>query len=172
MSTEPRWTRIKRHIRRRFDDLKNEQASPEKLGMAVALGVFCGLSPLLGLQTLLALGLAWLLRLNKLAVLIGLQISAPPFTPFVVLAEIELGELILHGKALPLTLASVRATPGRVLLETFFIDLSVGGVTLGIVVGAALGAATTAWIRRRRAARGPAAVDELAQGDGPKLPRL
>jgi len=172
VNTEPRWTRIKRHLRRRFEDLKNEQASPEKLGLAVALGVFCGLSPLLGLQTLLALGLAWALRLNKLAVLIGLQISAPPLMPFVVLAEIELGELILHGKVLPLTIAGIRATPGRVLLQTFFIDLSLGGLTLGIVVGASLGAATTAWIRRRRAARVPQSADEVTQGDRPKLPRL
>ena len=155
MSTELWRPRLRAHLLARFEALKAQHATPERLGVAVGVGVLCGLSPLLGLQTVTALGLAWALRLNKLSVLIGLQISAPPITPLVVLAEIELGELMLHGKPLPLTLARIRGMPTRVLLETFLIDLTVGGLTLGVVLGVALGAATTAWVRRRRAERAP-----------------
>ena len=160
MSTEaaPRASlrsRLKAEVRRRFEQLKNEQASPERLGVAMGVGVFCGLSPLLGLQTVLALALAYLFKLNKLAVLIGLQISFPPVMPFLVLAEIELGELLLRGALMPLTVDRVRGMSGREIFEKFFVDLTVGGLVLGVVLGAAIGCATTAWIRRRRARQRP-----------------
>ena len=158
MSTEPSrplWARLRAEVRRRFEQLKNEQATPERLGVAVAVGVFCGLSPLIGLQTVLALALAFLLRLNKLAVLIGLQISFPPLMPFLVLGEIELGELILRGAPLPLTVDRIRGLTGRQIFELFFLDLTVGGLIFGVVFGALFGVATTAWIRRRRRARQP-----------------
>ena len=137
-------------LRARFDALKAEHSSAARLGVAVGVGVFCGLSPLLGFQTLLALGLAWLLRLNKLAVMLGLQISAPPLTPLVVLAEIQLGELIVRGRLLPLSVEGIKAMPGRELLRTFLVDLTVGGLTSGVIVGALLGAITVRLIERRR----------------------
>jgi uncharacterized protein (DUF2062 family) len=137
-------------LRGQFEALKTEHSSAVRLGVAVGVGVFCGLSPLLGFQFLLALGLAFLLRLNKLAVMLGLQISAPPITPLVVLAEIQLGELLLRGRLLPLSLARIKAMPGRELLETFLVDLTVGGLTSGLAVGAALGALAAFLIQRRR----------------------
>jgi uncharacterized protein (DUF2062 family) len=137
-------------LRARFEALKAEHSSATRLGVAVGVGVFCGLSPFIGFQFFIAMGLAWLLRLNKLAVMLGLQISAPPITPLVVLAEIQLGELLLRGRLLPLSLERIKALPGRELLETFLIDLTVGGLTSGVIVGAALGAITAWLIQRRR----------------------
>jgi uncharacterized protein (DUF2062 family) len=104
----------------------------------------------IGFQFLLALGLAWLLRLNKLAVMLGLQISAPPITPLVILAEIQLGELLLRGRLLPLSVARIKSMAGRELLETFLVDLTVGGLTSGVIAGAALGWITARLIQRRR----------------------
>ena len=139
-----------KRMRGRFEALKAEHSSAARLGVAVGVGVFCGLSPLIGFQFLLALGLAWLLRLNKLAVMLGLQISAPPITPLVVLAEIQLGELLLHRRLLPLSLAHIKAMRGRELLQTFLLDLTAGGLTSGLIVGAAIGAITARLIQRRR----------------------
>ena len=118
MVTETLRERVRRHLRQRIDQLLSEHASPERLGWAIGVGVFCGLSPLLGFQFLAALALAWLLRLNKLAVMVGLQISAPPFTPLVIFAELQLGSLLLHGKVLPLSLELVRTTPRSVHTES------------------------------------------------------
>jgi uncharacterized protein (DUF2062 family) len=50
---------------------------PERIAFAFALGVFVGFSPLLGLHTVLGLGLAVLFRLNKVAVLIGVYMNNP-----------------------------------------------------------------------------------------------
>ena len=157
MRIESALRRTVARLRGRFEALKAEHASATRLGVAVGVGVFCGLSPLIGFQILMALGLAWLLRLNKLAVMLGLQISAPPMTPLVVLAEIQLGELLLHGQLLPLSLARIKATPGRELLETFLVDLTVGGLTSGVIVGAALGSITFRLIQRRRRETPPSA---------------
>ena len=102
------------------------------------------------------MGAAFLFRLNKLAVLIGLQISVPPITPLVVLASLELGELLIRGQHIPLTLSQLRAMPAKELLARFFVDLSVGGLVLGIVLGLVFGAITERWITRRRARVRPA----------------
>jgi uncharacterized protein (DUF2062 family) len=80
--------RFRAHVRARFEELKGADESPERLGVAVGVGVLCGCSPFLGFQTLLAVALAFLLRLNKLAVFIGLQISIAPVTPLVVFASL------------------------------------------------------------------------------------
>jgi uncharacterized protein (DUF2062 family) len=51
--------------------------SPERTAFAFALGVFLGFSPLLGLHTVLGLAVAFLFRLNKIAVLVGVYTNTP-----------------------------------------------------------------------------------------------
>ena len=61
-----------------WDRVLREHASPARVGFAVGIGVLVGCSPFLGLQVAIAALLAIVFRLNKLAVFLGLQISAPP----------------------------------------------------------------------------------------------
>lgn len=51
--------------------------TPQRTAAAFALGVFIGMSPFFGLHTVLALLLAFLLRLNRLAVLLGTLVLNP-----------------------------------------------------------------------------------------------
>jgi uncharacterized protein (DUF2062 family) len=44
---------------------------------AFAMGIFIGMSPLLGVHTILGIILAWQLRLNKLVTLIGVYVTNP-----------------------------------------------------------------------------------------------
>ncbi|MGH7653222.1 MAG: DUF2062 domain-containing protein [Gemmatimonadaceae bacterium] len=120
---------------------------PGRLGAAVALGVLFGCSPFFGFQFILALMIAVPLRLNKLAVAIGTQISTPPLTPFVVFAGANLGELILHHRLLPLTVSAIRAMPPKVLAGQFLLAWTVGGLTLGLLLGAIVGAAVAVGVR-------------------------
>jgi hypothetical protein len=45
--------------------------------MAFSLGVFLGFSPLIGIHTILGLGLAYALRLPKVGVLVGVYMNSP-----------------------------------------------------------------------------------------------
>lgn len=45
--------------------------------MTFSVGVFIGMSPLIGIHTLLGLAVAWLFRLNRLVILIGVYMTNP-----------------------------------------------------------------------------------------------
>jgi uncharacterized protein (DUF2062 family) len=120
---------------------------PAQLGAAVGLGVVFGCSPFFGFQFVLALLIAVPLRLNKLAVLLGTQISTPPLTPFIVFAGANLGELMLHQRLLPLTLNAIRAMPAKQLAEQFLLAWTVGGLALGVILGAIATAVVAVGVR-------------------------
>ena len=47
------------------------------MAIAFAIGVFIGMSPLLGIHTILGLLAAWLFRLNRLITLVGVFVTNP-----------------------------------------------------------------------------------------------
>jgi uncharacterized protein (DUF2062 family) len=51
--------------------------NPHRIAMAFSLGVFIAFSPFIGLQIISAVFLAWVLRLNTLAVLLGTLLNNP-----------------------------------------------------------------------------------------------
>lgn len=64
-------------IRRWLDALLHVHDTPERTARAYALGVFLGFSPFLGLHTVIAVALAFILRLNRVAVLLGVYSNLP-----------------------------------------------------------------------------------------------
>jgi uncharacterized protein (DUF2062 family) len=74
-------------IRRWLDALLHIADTPERTAAAFALGVFFGFSPFLGLHTLLGILFAFLLNLNRVAVLLGVYSNLPwviaPYYAFV-----------------------------------------------------------------------------------------
>jgi len=152
-----KWWDLRQRLRTTWEKLKAEQATPERLGFAIGVGVFVGCSPFHGFQWILALALAWLLRLNKIAVMIGLQISAFPATILIIFASVQLGEMMLHHRLLPLSLTEVRTATEGAVARTIVVDLAVGGLTMGIVLGTLLGGLTMVLLRRRQRRKARAA---------------
>ena len=74
-------------VRRWLDTLLHIDDTPERTAAAFALGVFFGFSPLLGLHTILGVVFAFLLNLNRVAVLLGVYSNLPwiiaPYYAFV-----------------------------------------------------------------------------------------
>lgn len=66
-------------LARWLDRLLHTHDTPRRTAAAFALGVFVGFSPLLGLHTVLGLGLAFALGLNRIAVLGGVYVNLPWF---------------------------------------------------------------------------------------------
>jgi uncharacterized protein (DUF2062 family) len=67
----------KAQFRKWLEALLHIHDSPHRTACAFALGVLIGFSPLLGLHTVIGLGLAFLLRLNRVAVLVGVYANVP-----------------------------------------------------------------------------------------------
>ncbi len=77
-------------------DLLGREESPERVATAIALGVGIGFSPFIGAHIWLALGLALLLRLNKIDAVLG-QFTGNPWTlPPIYAMGYRLGRAILH----------------------------------------------------------------------------
>lgn len=75
-------------------------ASPEashRVALALALGAFFGFSPFLGLQTLFAMGIALLARLNKTWVFVGLNLNLPFVLPAYYLGVTLAGRSLVGG---------------------------------------------------------------------------
>lgn len=53
------------------------QEPPRRIAVAFAVGLFLGMSPLLGVHTILALAVAWLFKLNKFVTLMGVFVTNP-----------------------------------------------------------------------------------------------
>ena len=64
-------------IRRWLDTLLHVADTPERTAAAFAMGVFFGFSPLLGFHTLLAIIVAFLFDLNRVAALLGVYSNLP-----------------------------------------------------------------------------------------------
>ena len=64
-------------IRRWLDTLLHVADTPERTAAAFAMGVFFGFSPFLGLHTLLAIIVAFLFNLNRVAALLGVYSNLP-----------------------------------------------------------------------------------------------
>ncbi|MBI5102307.1 MAG: DUF2062 domain-containing protein [Nitrospirae bacterium] len=65
------------HLRDRLRQILSIGESPGKIAAAFSLGVFIGMSPLLGLHTILGIAVAWALKLNRLVTLAGVFVTNP-----------------------------------------------------------------------------------------------
>jgi uncharacterized protein (DUF2062 family) len=68
-------------IRSWLEQLLHTHDTPHRTALAYALGVFLGFSPMLGLHTVLGLALAFLMGLNRVAVVLGVYSNLPWLVP-------------------------------------------------------------------------------------------
>ncbi|HEY7290270.1 MAG TPA: DUF2062 domain-containing protein [Vicinamibacterales bacterium] len=80
-------------IRRWLDALLHIDDTPRRTAAAFALGVFFGFSPFLGLHTILGIAFAFVLNLNRVAVLLGIYSNLPwiiaPYYAFVTMTAVR-----------------------------------------------------------------------------------
>jgi len=131
--------------------------SPESIARGMGIGVFLGFTPLYGLKTLLALLLAVLLRGNKIAAVIGVNLHdvVLPLVPVVLGMEYELGFWLLsQPHHLPASLELIHLPPHEWLRWTTFFDVGMpillGSLMMGIPFGCAAFFMTRSILTRAR----------------------
>jgi uncharacterized protein (DUF2062 family) len=134
--------RFEFHARKFVTLLLKERLDPSRAAAAVFLGIFIGIVPIYGLQTLTAVGAALVFRLNKPLTVAGTFISNPLLQPLIVFSSVELGCFFRRGSFQPLNLSALAAARAHIGKEELFIWV-IGSVALGILVGG-VGAVVTA----------------------------
>ncbi len=137
-------SRIKDYIVRFY----KKGLSPHEIAAGVALGILIGCVPMLGVHTIMAIGLASLLRLNTLIVLIGTQISNPISFPFQIFISAELGSLILNGHFL-----DIKFSGDINYLNEYILPIIIGGLVLGIVLSLVSYIVIKFFLKRRQAVK-------------------
>lgn len=75
--------------------------TPHEVALGAAIGVFIAILPFYGFHTLMVLVAAVLIkRANKIAILVGTNISLPPTVPFITWTAYDIGRFML-GKQYP-----------------------------------------------------------------------
>lgn len=69
-----------------------------KKSLSIALGVFIGIAPLWGFQTLIVISLAVLFNLNKVLAFAFSNISIPPMIPFIIYGSLQVGSYFVSTK--------------------------------------------------------------------------
>jgi uncharacterized protein (DUF2062 family) len=128
-----------RSAKRLFHDLRLEGAGRRREAAALGVGAFIGCLPIYGAHLLLVIGVGRLFRLNRLRMYAAANISNPLFAPALLLAEVQTGAWVRRRELHDVTLEAIRATEPWV----YGIDLMVGSVIVGVLLG--LGIAALTW---------------------------
>jgi uncharacterized protein (DUF2062 family)/trans-aconitate methyltransferase len=131
--------RFRDRLRQFATALLKEGLDPGRAAAAVFLGIFVGIVPIYGFQTLVAVGLALLLKLNKPLTLASTFVNNPLLQPLIVVSSMELGYFLRDGSFRPF---SPSALVGAHMKEEL-LAWGIGSVVLGVLAGG-VGAVITA----------------------------
>ncbi|WP_281323878.1 DUF2062 domain-containing protein [Flavobacterium sp. IMCC34518] len=81
-----------------LENVLESNDSNARKSFSIALGVFIGISPFWGFQTILVLFLAVLLKLNKAIAFAFSNVSFPPFIPFIIYASLTIGSYFITNE--------------------------------------------------------------------------
>jgi len=117
---------------------------------STAAGVFLGIIPILGFQTISAISLAIVFRLNKALVLIFSHISLPPFLPLIIFLSYKMGGYWM-GKGI-----NTAASRPKIPVQNFnspFLQYILGSLTLAVIAAVVTGLLTYAILKLLKAVK-------------------
>ncbi|MCC0176520.1 DUF2062 domain-containing protein [Waterburya agarophytonicola K14] len=125
---------LKRRFRLTYLKLLRLRDRPEKVAKGLAIGVFAGCFPFLGLQSLIGICLATLLRGSKVAAIAATWISNPLTYVPIFIFNYKIGKLLLGTKDTPLFLGPNSFTAFKELGPRFVITLLTGCFVVGSIL--------------------------------------
>lgn len=150
-STEDK-TKEKQTLKERFFRLLRLNSSPPEIAIGVAIGVFIAITPLYGFHTIMVIIAALLIRrVNKIAILLGTNISTTFTFPFITWGGYNIGRLVLGNNYPPLQWQTFKYFSYKTILH-FYYPLFIGSVILGLALAVASYFITFWFIMRRKKA--------------------
>ncbi len=123
-------------------------ATPHKVALGFAIGIFLACSPLFGMHIVLAIFLSWLLRANFAAAIIGTIFSNPLTFLLIVMADYKIGYFCLSffSNVNEISLSQIRTLFDGLSLSNFSLlfkgawdsimrPMILGGTLLGAILG-------------------------------------
>lgn len=132
-------------LRRRLYEVLRLDDPPWRIALALAVGVFISCTPFYFLQTVLAILVATVFRLNKAATVAGTWLNLPWFQPLVYAASFKVGALVVSdpsgasAEALHVLLEQPGAFSWDEILDvlgSLSVTLLVGTTIVGVVAAA------------------------------------
>ena len=118
-----------------LENILESNDSIARKSLSIALGVFIGISPFWGLQSIIVLFLAVLFKLNKAISFAFSNVSFPPFIPFIIYGSLKIGGYFIQSSK-PLifdssiTFSDVQVNIGQYLVGSFIL-----GAAMSILFG-------------------------------------
>ena len=107
---------------------------PHEVALGVAIGVFIAVLPVYGFHTLLCVVAAILVRkANKLAILIGTNISLPPTIAIITWTAYDVGRFVMPGKNYPPISWDYIRHFHMARIHEFYYPLFIGSLVLGVI---------------------------------------
>jgi len=113
---------LRQQLRVAWTRLRGGELTPVRAALSVGVGLFIGVTPLYGLHLLLVIAVCLPLRLDVPISYLAANISMPLISPFLGLAEVELGSFVRTGSWRELSVDVIK----REGLRPFFGDVLVG----------------------------------------------
>jgi uncharacterized protein (DUF2062 family) len=145
---------FKEKFKKLLSDLLKLNNTPPEIALGVGIGVMIAVMPLYGLHTILCVIFALLIsRANKIAILIGTNISLPPTIPLITWAGYNIGRLILGDEYPPLNMASFQGITVKKML-VFYYPLFIGSFVLGVFLAVMFYFLTLWFMEKRQKSKG------------------
>ena len=125
---------LQRQLRFVYLKLLRLRGKPRVVAKGLAIGVFAGCFPFFGLQSLVSIFLAALLRGSKVAAIAATWISNPLTYVPIFIFNYKIGKLLLGTKDTVLTLDLKSFTAFKELGPTFAITLLTGCFVVGLIL--------------------------------------
>ncbi len=129
---QPWWIRRIRYLWKRFLRLPG---SEHKIARGIAVGIFAGMFPFFGFQSIIGVILAILVRGNKFAALAATWISNPLTYVPIFAANLQIGSWLIRGEEFPLEDLNFTSTTELLSLGAVFMrTLLLGCLVTGTIV--------------------------------------
>ena len=128
------YSKFRTKIRNWIKRAKALHGNPHYIAMGMAIGVFVAITPTIPFQTIIAVGLAFILKGSKAAAALATWISNPLTMPIFYYVSYKAGG-VLFGTSIPAGFASGNVT--EILKLGFDVTMALigGGVVIGILPG-------------------------------------